>query len=559
MPSRTTKKAATAASQTSPTPKRPGSTTVKKPAGAAKPKTPVERGTPKGTSTGATRRSSEKAKPPVRRVRIAPPETVLPRPAQAVLANFARISAIPRPSKQEEAIRRFFCSWADQHGFPCRTDEIGNVLISVPGTARRKQAVPVILQAHLDMVCEKTPDSPHDFTRDGIAFVREGEWLHADRTTLGADNGIGLALAMTVAEDEAVTHPPLELLFTVDEETGLTGARCLRPGFFQGRTLLNLDSEDEGVFTIGCAGGKESRIALPLDYEAVPDHYCAWQVSIKGLTGGHSGVNIHEERANAIRVLVRTLLDLSRGTDLRVISLSGGTAHNAIPRDATATFFLPGSTIENIRERLAEQRDIWQQEFARTDPHLTLAEEPFLHATDNRAMTAACTRRALDLLLAMPHGVTARSTTMPGLVETSNNQAKVWVADGTMHVLSSQRSSVPSRLGAITDRIEAVARLAGAGVESGDGYPPWTPNPDSGLLETCVSLYQDLFQCEPKVEAIHAGLECGLIGNLAEGMDMISLGPTIKDPHSPQERMHVPSLDRLYQFLTALLEKLATR
>ncbi len=479
-------------------------------------------------------------------------------PLPAILEAFARISAIPRRSKNETAIGQFLQEWAGWHGFPVRRDDVGNLVINVPATPGCEKAPTVILQGHMDMVCEKTPDSPHDFTRDPIKLITEGEWLHADRTTLGADNGIALAMAMVVAESAKVKRPPLELLFTVDEENGLTGALNLKPGFFTGRLLLNLDSEDEGVFTIGCAGGRDTHIDLPVQYESVPAGYRAFRLHASGMSGGHSGVNIHEERANAIRVLVRALAALAAVTDLRVVGLAGGTAHNAIPRDAEAVCFLPGRDAALAQDVATHFAAAVRAEFQRTDPHLALALSAFDQVADDRAMTEACTRQALDLVFALPHGVTARSTDEPTLVETSNNLATVGIDAGFLRICTSQRSLVMSRLDAITAKIEAVARLAGAAYRSSGGYPSWKPNFDSALLATSKEVYQKLFKKAAKVEVIHAGLECGIIGDIVEGMQMVSFGATLKDPHSPRERLHLPSVTQVWKFLVALLDRLAT-
>ena len=473
-----------------------------------------------------------------------------------ILATFEAISRIPRCSKHEEHICKWLLQWAMENDLKAETDGVGNVLIHVPATATYAKAPAVVIQGHVDMVCEKTPDSRHDFSKDPIEFVFEEDWLKANHTTLGADNGIALAIALELAKDKKIPHAELELLFTVDEETGLTGANALQPGFLQGKVLLNVDSEDEGVFTVGCAGGKDTHMALDLDYEEVAPGQVPFQLKVSGLLGGHSGVNIHEQRANAIRLLARTLDWIRRDCDLRIVFVSGGTAHNAIPRDSLATVFLPADQAAVAGEHVREAEKVFRAEFKDVEKDLNLTWSEFGQVQDNRAMTVACSRRVVDILLALPHGVAAMSQDIPGLVETSNNLASAKVVDGRLKVVTSQRSSVMSRLEAMTGQIEAVAALSGAEVRSSDGYPSWQPNLQSPLLAKCKRVYRKLYGKEAKVEAIHAGLECGIIGDKNPGMDMISFGPTLKNPHSPDEKIYVPSIGKVWDFLIALLKAL---
>lgn len=471
-----------------------------------------------------------------------------------ILMAFEEISKIPRCSKHEEKIIEWLLQWAKNNDLAAKRDKVGNVLIEVPASPGYESAPVVVIQGHLDMVCEKTPDSPHDFCKDPITFVYDGDWLKADRTTLGADNGIAIAMGMVLALDKTLSHPPLELLFTIDEETGLTGANALEPGFIRGKILLNADSEDEGVFTVGCAGGKDTHISLALTYDTVTEDYVAFQVHTGGMSGGHSGVNINEERANAIRVLTRTLHEVGRESHFRIMFINGGTAHNAIPRDAQAIVYLPGKNVENVARRIEKIDQTMRSEFKRTDPNLFITFEAYSGPQDRRAMTDESTGRTLDFLLALPHGVAAMSTEIKGLVETSNNLASVKVEDGRLLIVTSQRSSVMSRLNAITYKVEATARLAGAEARSSGGYPAWQPNMDSPLLARCLDVYRRLFGKEAHVEAIHAGLECGIIGDKNPGMDMISFGPTLKNPHSPDERIHIPSIGMVWDFVVELLK-----
>jgi len=473
-----------------------------------------------------------------------------------ILDLFEEISAIPRCSKHEEKIGAFLQEWGKKHGLQVKTDKVGNVLIKVPASAGYEKSGAVVIQGHMDMVCEKTADSPHDFAKDPIRFVYDGDWLKADHTTLGADNGIALAMALTMALDKTVAHPPLELLFTVDEETGLTGANALQGDFIEGKILLNVDSEDEGVFTVGCAGGRDTHISLPLQYEDAPSGFVMARLKAGGMTGGHSGVNINEERANAIRVLVRALMQIKSEFDLRLADIAGGTAHNAIPRDAWADIFIPRDNFKAIEKTAADLQGIFKREFKKTDPDLKISLELQPETMGKRPLNVADSAKICDLIIALPHGVAAMSTEIKGLVETSNNLANVKIANSKIEIVTSQRSSVMSRLHALTLRIEAIARLAGAQAVSGNGYPSWQPNLQSPLLARCKDVYRKLFGKEPHVEAIHAGLECGIIGDKKAGMDMISFGPTLKNPHSPDEKIHVESIGKIWDFLAELLKSL---
>jgi dipeptidase D len=469
---------------------------------------------------------------------------------------FEKISAIPRCSKHEEKIGAFLLDWAGKNGLEAKKDKVGNVLIKVPASPGYERSGAVVIQGHMDMVCEKTADSPHDFEKDPIRFVYDGDWLKADGTTLGADNGIALAMAMTLALDKTVAHPPLELLFTVDEETGLTGANHLQGDFIEGKILLNVDSEDEGVFTVGCAGGRDTHISLLLHYEDAPDGFVMARIKAGGMNGGHSGVNINEERANAIRVLVRTLMQIKMDFDVRLADISAGTAHNAIPRDAWADIFIPRDNFKAIEKAVADMEQVFRHEFKKTDPGLKVGVELQPETMGKRPLNMADSGKICDLIIALPHGVAAMSTEMKGLVETSNNLASSKIASSKLEIVTSQRSSVMSRLHALTLRIEAIARLAGAEAVSGNGYPAWQPNLQSPLLARCKDVYRKLFGKEPHVEAIHAGLECGIIGDKKEGMDMISFGPTLKNPHSPDEKIHVESIGKIWDFMVELLKSL---
>jgi len=472
-----------------------------------------------------------------------------------IINIFKQISAIPRCSRNEEKISQWLGQRALAMGLENRHDSIGNLLVSVPASPGYENGPVVVLQGHMDMVCEKTADSKHDFKKDPILFVFDGKWLKADRTTLGADNGIALAMALALVEDESVAHPPLELLFTVDEESGLTGANALEPGFVTGKILINIDSEDEGVFTVGCAGGKITKITYPLSFVKIPETCTICSIKVKGLRGGHSGVDIHTHRANANKILARILNKLNLKSPILLISIDGGTTHNAIPRSAGAVFACDSTDVDSLQDITAEFEKMITPEYAGVETSMAV-----LFAVDDSrtigsmAVSGEDTQEIIHLLSALPNGINEMAIGFKGLVETSNNLALIRTNQDSMEVLSSQRSLVMSRLEDVTSRIESIAALAGAASNTNKGYPAWLPDLDSSLLNRCLETYQDLFGQKPIVESIHAGLECGIIGDKYENMEMVSMGPTIKNPHSPEERLHLPSVEKVWTFLVALLK-----
>lgn len=473
-----------------------------------------------------------------------------------ILSWFEQLSQFPRCSGNEAEIRNWLVNWAKQNQFPTKTDSVGNLLIKVPASPGYENAPIVILQAHLDMVCEKTPDSDHDFTKDPIQLIYEGEWLTADRTTLGADNGIAVAIAMALAVDKDIAHPPLELLFTVDEESGLVGATALEPTFVEGKILINIDSEDEGSFIIGCAGGINTHISVPLEWAKIATDSQPLKINAGGMKGGHSGVNINSQKANAIKILARTLHLIKQQVAIQLTHLSGGTAHNAIPRDSEAILFVSENDLETVTTKVLEAEKIFKAEYQTTDPDLFIMTEAIAEKSANKAITLDDTNNVIDFLMVLPHGVAAMSNDIKGLVETSNNIANVGIENGQLKVLSSQRSSVESRLDAQTDQVEAAARLIGAEVYSDTRYPAWQPNLKSPLLAKSCLIYQQLFDKEPVITALHAGLEAGIIGQKIPGMDMISIGPTMQNAHSPDERVHIGSIGKLWDFMVTLLKEL---
>lgn len=475
--------------------------------------------------------------------------------SRMILDNFEAINAIPRCSGNEAAVSQWLQQWAAEKGFSVTSDSSGNLKITVPASHGCEKAPLIVMQGHMDMVCEKHPHSDHDFTKDPIRPVYDGDWLRAGNTTLGADNGIALALGMALVSDTAVEHPAMELLFTVDEESGLNGAKKLEAGFIQGKIFINVDSETEGVFTVGCAGGRHTHIHKALALEKLPDPNELFKISVQGLKGGHSGLDIHRQRANANKILARALDQIKATCDIRLISIQGGTAHNAIPRDAAATIACQPTQVKTLQDIIADFKHTVQSEYAAAEKNLSLSLLQLENNHESKtAFSAADTALTINLLLAIHHGAKYMSLNFENLVETSNNLATVNTEASTLSILTSQRSSVVSRLAEMTACVEAAAALAGATTRCNIGYPPWQPDMDSVLLQRCKALYLQLFNREPVIKAVHAGLECAIIGSKYAGMDMISLGPTIENPHSPDERLYIPSIDRVWTFLVALLK-----
>jgi dipeptidase D len=472
---------------------------------------------------------------------------------------FERLNAIPRCSGNEAQVRKWLNTWADRLGFEAQGDSGGNLVVRVPASAGHDTCPPVIIQGHMDMVCEKTPESNHDFSKDPIVSHREQEWLTAGDTTLGADNGIAIAYMMVLAETSAMDRPPLELLFTVDEETGLNGAKSLEPGFVQGRQMINLDSEDEGIFTIGCAGGVDTTLTRSMDTQAQSESGRTVHLVVGGLKGGHSGIDIDKHRANANKILARLLDHIRRVSSVRIRTLDGGTRHNAIPRDAQTTLWVPHTEVGSVEQAVAHVASVVRAEYAATEPDLFIRLKKDAQAdSDIRALTLADTDHTIQLLLALPNGIAGMSADFEGLVETSSNLATVQLADAKLTILISQRSAVMSRLEEITSRVHAVAALSGARVQDDNVYPPWQPDSGSSLLKRSKAVYQRMFGKSPVIQVIHAGLECAIIGDIYQGMDMISFGPTIQNPHSPDERILMPTVEKVWDFLVALLGDLTT-
>jgi dipeptidase D len=472
-----------------------------------------------------------------------------------IIDIFEALSSIPRRSKHEEKISFWLKNYASEIGLDVKADGKGNLVVNVPASPGREKAPIVVLQGHMDMVCEKTRGSSHDFTRDPIELVFDDDWITAEGTSLGADNGIALAYCLALAGDRDLVHPPLELLFTVEEETGLTGAKALSQDFINGRMLLNLDSEDEGVFTIGCAGGRDAILTLETAAEKIDKDAAGVEIALGGLAGGHSGVDIHEQRANALKLMARLLLSLINDLGAGLVSLSGGSALNAIPRDAKAIIAVKPDAVDKVGELAKSMAGVFASESGQTEEKLFI-DTATVSIDGKKAYQSDAALSFLRLLRLIPSGPRDYSHTIHGLVETSSNLAVVRESDANLEILTSQRSSVDSRLNEITADIESAGILAGAAMRLENSYPGWRPDTSSPLLQRCRDVYRRMYSMEPTVEAIHAGLECGVIGSIYDGMDMISFGPTIENAHSPNERVSQSSIGKTWRFLLALLESI---
>ena len=469
--------------------------------------------------------------------------------------HFDQILKIPHCSGNEKALGEYIIGEAKKLGLAWKKDEVGNVVVSKPATAGKEKSAGIILQGHLDMVGEKNSDVRHDFGRDPIVPELKNGWVQARGTTLGSDNGIGLSAALAVMEDKTLVHGPLEFLFTTEEETGLDGARKIQPGFLQGNRLLNLDSEELGTFTIGCAGGADSDVILPLQRKPARG-LSRTVVKLAGYRGGHSGIDIHLGRGNAIRLLARLLMQLQSKFPFRLVNFEGGNKHNAIPREAWAEILLPAASVEAASSFLRTAFGQVKVEYQAVEKEASLSlDKPKGKGKD--PLTPAAQNALLRLLLALPHGVLAMHPEIAGLVETSNNVAIVRVKPSQAQILCSSRSSIASALQAVRLTIKATAEMAAAKVKQPEGYPGWMPNLKSPLLKALKDVHLRVFGKEAVVGAIHAGLECGLIGEKFPGMDMISLGPTIQHPHSPEERVEVKSVEEFWKLLTESLKVLA--
>ena len=468
-----------------------------------------------------------------------------------VWSHFETLCAIPRASKAEGRLRDTLKCWAEARGLDATVDGAGNLIIRKPASAGREAWPGVILQSHLDMVCQKNAASDHDFSRDAIKPVLRDGWLIAEDTTLGADNGIGVALMLAVLDDASLQHGPLEALFTVDEEAGMGGARGLAAGVLQGQLMLNLDTEEWGEFYLGCAGGLDVNVERKGIAEVLPAGYQSCQIGLRGLRGGHSGVNIHEERGNAIKLLVRVLRELeSQVPLLRLGALLGGSARNALPREAIADIALPATAIVRLPEFLREMQAVLRQELSGVETGLLLEMLP---CNLTQVMSVAEQNIWLASLHVAPHGVRRMSRQVPGVVETSNNLGMVdlQASGGSCNFMV--RSLLGSGSVALADEIVSLFALSGTAAEKSGYYPGWAPNPASPFLALCQAVYRRDFKAESTVQVIHAGLECGIIGDKYPGLDIVSFGPTIRGAHAPGESVEISSVDRSWALLKAIL------
>jgi len=469
---------------------------------------------------------------------------------------FYELTQTPRPSKKEEKVRNYLKNLAKENNIDFSEDELGNIVFRIPATPGYENNPTVVLQGHVDMVCEKNKDVDFDFDNQPINVYIDGEYVKAKGTTLGADNGIGVASAIAIAFDKDSVHGPLELLFTVDEETGLTGAQVLKPDFVKGRILLNLDSEEHGTFFVGCAGGQDTKGVLKIEFTELSDEYETYDLMISGLKGGHSGLDIKIGRANAIKLLARMLDKLYiNNVDFYISDIQGGSKHNAIPREAEVKLHIKANTLETVNTLVKEFEKESLMEYKRNDGDLKVSITKIENS--KKAYTKELTQKIVRILLALPHGVISMSPDISGLVETSTNLATVVSNNEKIIIGTSQRSSVEPAKYYIFSCVRSIFELAGCELLVGDGYPAWQPNLDSEVLKTAVKCYKELENSEPKIEAIHAGLECGIIGAKYPGMDMISFGPTMHNVHSPDEKLNIPSVQRYYNLLKQILKSLA--
>ncbi|HBG04526.1 MAG: aminoacyl-histidine dipeptidase [Geobacteraceae bacterium GWC2_58_44] len=466
---------------------------------------------------------------------------------------FSEIARIPRPSGHEERIGRFVLDRANELGLVASQDACGNIVVKKPASPGREAARSICLQSHLDMVCEKNADKVHDFLNDPIELVRKGDVLTANGTTLGADNGVGVATGLAIMEDRSLEHGPLELLFTVEEETGLTGAKNLSPALVESRTLLNLDSEEEGSLYVGCAGGKDTLGRWQVAKEGAPADAAALLLTVKGLKGGHSGLEIDKGLGNAIKMLNRAVLMLAE-IGARLSSVNGGNMRNAIPRECSALVFVPKPKLDEAQSLVAKLNSTFRAELSSIEPDLVLTMTEQDGSQGAMVFDKGLQDRFCLTVAALPSGVQQMSADIPGLVETSTNVAVITTSENEIVLITSQRSSVASRLTEVVQSVEAIFQLGGATIEVSEGYPGWKPDLDSDILRVARKSYRSLYGKDVEVKAIHAGLECGIIGERVPGMDMISFGPTLECVHSPDERIYIDSVGKYWEFLTAILK-----
>jgi len=470
---------------------------------------------------------------------------------------FAKICSIPHPSYHEEQLAEHIMGWAKEKGLHAERDQVGNILIRKPATAGMENRKPVVLQAHLDMVPQKNNDTVHDFTKDPIQPYIDGEWVKARGTTLGADNGIGMASALAVLADDSVEHGPLEVLLTMTEEAGMDGAFGLQANWLQADILINTDSEEEGEIYMGCAGGIDFISTLALSREAVPAGFQTFKLTLKGLKGGHSGGDIHLGLGNANKLLARFLADHSADLDLRLVDFNGGTLRNAIPREAFATLAVAADKAEALKAQANAYLDILKNELSVKEKNLTLVLETA--TSDKAALTAQSRDAFVQLLNATPNGVIRNSDVAKGVVETSLNVGVVTMGDDNAEIICLIRSLIDSGKEYVVSMLESLGKLAGAKTSAKGSYPGWQPDASSAVMALVRETYQRLFNSTPNIQVIHAGLECGLFKKPYPDMDMVSIGPTITGPHSPDEQVHIESVGHYWTLLTELLKAIPAK
>ena len=472
--------------------------------------------------------------------------------------RFADLNSIPRPSKHEEKVCAWIVDWANEKGLEVEQDQVDNIIIRKPATPGMEDRQTVVLQSHVDMVCQKNNDTDFDFMTEGIKMYVEGDWVRAEGTTLGADNGIGVASIMAILESSDIAHPQLEALFTIDEETGMTGALGLKGGLLNADLLLNLDTEDDDEISIGCAGGVDLTSTGTYEVEnTVSEGNSAFNIVVKGGSGGHSGMDIHKGIANANKLLNRVLLEAVESVDLRVCSINGGGLRNAIPREAQATIIIANADLDELNNAINSTSKDLLAEYKVTDPDLKISINP----TDfpENALPEDVQNALLLSIQACPVGIHRMSPDIEGLVQTSNNLARVEVANGSVNIQCLNRSSVDSEKWDHARSIEGAFALAGLSTEQGGAYPGWTPNPSSAAVEMLRSLYVEKYSEEPRVLACHAGLECGILGTNYPEMDMASFGPNIRGAHSPDECVQISSVAKFWDFLLEALKRIPKR
>lgn len=465
---------------------------------------------------------------------------------------FEQLTQVPRPSKHEEAVVAMLQAWCDEHGLSHERDEVGNLIIRKPATPGMENRKPVVMQGHVDMVPQKNADSSHDFERDPIRAYVDGDWVTAEGTTLGSDNGIGVAAALAVLVEEGIEHGPLEVLLTIDEESGMTGAKGLKPGWLHGEILLNLDTEDEGELYVGCAGGIDVSAQVPMQFQPCNPDDSAFLIAVRGLRGGHSGLDIDKGRGNANKIINRFLLENAAALNLRVFEFNGGTLRNAIPRESFTKVVVPDEKVNELQRVLGQFCNTLKSELQRVESNLTMTLEPV--DKPSQVYTPASTEKLVMAVAGCTNGVTRMSDEFPGVVETSNNLAVVKSHEHSVQVLSLVRSLLNSARDELAQSIAGIFTLAGAETKIDGDYPGWKPNAESDVLTLMIERYQSLYGKQPEVKVIHAGLECGLLSEPYPHWDMISFGPTIRHAHSPDEKVHIESVEKFWTLLVDTLK-----